>query len=138
MRYIVMITVGVLVLAGCRGAGETYSPEAAGVDMELSVAPNPPMVGNATLVITLTDVEGQTIDDATVRVRGDMDHAGMQPVLAEAATGDAGDYVVPFEWTMGGDWFVVVTATLPDGRTVEQQFDYSVEGEMDMSNSNDS
>jgi hypothetical protein len=54
----------------------------------------------------------------------------MKPVLAEVGDGEGGKYETPFEWTMGGDWIVTVTATLPDGRTAQQQFTYTVQGDM--------
>ncbi|MEM6528334.1 MAG: FixH family protein, partial [Chloroflexota bacterium] len=78
---------------------------------------------------TLRDSNGDPINDAQVNLRGDMNHAGMQPVLRDSSVGREGDYTVPFEWTMGGDWFVVVTAELPDGLTVEEEFDFTVAGD---------
>ncbi len=63
-----------------------------------------------------------------------MSHAGMKPVLANISEGESGVYAVPFEWTMGGDWFVAVTATLPDGRVATKRFDLSVGAGMDMDN----
>ena len=40
--------------------------------------------------------------------------------------GQNGLYSVPFEWTMGGDWVVQVTAKLKDGGTATQQFKFTV------------
>ena len=37
-----------------------------------------------------------------------------------------------FEWTMGGDWFVEVTATLANGETATERFEYTVSGETNM------
>ena len=55
-----------------------------------------------------------------------MSHAGMQPVLAEASGGADGVYQAQWVWTMSGDWFVTVTAVLPDGRTLVRRFDLAV------------
>ena len=89
-------------------------------------------------MVSLRDANGNPISDADIDIRGDMNHAGMEPVEADASTDVSGDYRIPFEWTMGGDWFVVVTATLPDGTVVEEQFNYTVGmsdgAEMDMDN----
>lgn len=134
-QWIPVLLTAMLVLAGCRGNVEVEPANALGIDMSVSVAPTPPQTGDATLVVTLREEDGTPIDGASLEIRGDMNHAGMQPVLREVSTSQDGDYRIPFEWTMGGDWFIVVTATLPDGRVVEQQFDYTVEageGEMDM------
>ncbi len=133
IRILLLVSI-VSVLVGCREQPQVIVPDEAGVRMDLSVAPNPPAVGDASLVISIEDQDGQPISDADIAIRGDMNHAGMEPVLREASGGREGDYTVPFEWTMGGDWFVVVTATLPDGRVVEKQFDYVVasDGTMQM------
>jgi hypothetical protein len=52
----------------------------------------------------------------------------MQPALASASAAAAGVYEAQWMWTMAGDWFVTVTATLPDGRTLVRRFDLTVAG----------
>ena len=103
-----------------------------GVEMTLSVNPEPPVVGQANLTITIQDSAGNPIQGAALDIKGDMSHAGMKPVLASTSDGDHGVYIVPFEWSMGGDWFVTVTATLPDGSMATQRFDLVVAGGMNM------
>ena len=115
-------------LAAC--ARQSQQPAAGDVEMTLAVRPDPPTVGDASLEITLTDGEGNPIDDARLNVKGDMSHAGMEPVLAEVEGGAGGVYQVPFRWTMGGDWFVTVDAVLADGTTVSRRFDLAVAGNM--------
>ncbi|MCS6845949.1 MAG: FixH family protein [Caldilineales bacterium] len=105
-------------------------PEAADqapdVAMTFAVSPDPPAVGWSTAVVTLADAHGQPIEAARVRLRGDMNHPGMQPVLAEAADAGGGQYAAQLGWTMAGDWFVIVTAELPDGRQAVRRFDLRV------------
>ncbi len=115
-------------VAAC--ARQSQQPSAGDVEMTLSVRPDPPAVGDATLEITLTDADGNPIEDARLDVKGDMSHAGMEPVLAEVEGGAGGVYQVPFKWTMGGDWFVTVDAVLADGTTISRRFDLSVAGGM--------
>jgi hypothetical protein len=55
-----------------------------------------------------------------------MNHAGMVPVLGSGQTDADGLVRVPFEWTMGGDWIVTITAALSDGTSASQTFDFSV------------
>lgn len=55
-----------------------------------------------------------------------MNHAGMQPVYSMAETHANEQYVVLFNWTMGGDWRLTVTVTLPDGTRAIRQFDVTV------------
>lgn len=133
MRYIIIITFVLLsvIVGGCRRSS-SQNESASDINMTLAVEPTAPVVGSATLRITLTDTNDEPINDASLEIRGDMTHAGMEPVLASVDAGQAGVYEVPFEWTMGGDWIVTVTATLADGRSVTREFDLTVSGGMDM------
>ena len=94
--------------------------------MTFAVDPDPALVGLTQAVVTLTGADGQPVTGARVTLKGDMSHAGMQPVLVDAAEASPGSYRSEFAWTMSGDWIVTVTATLPDGVVAEQQFDLSV------------
>ena len=133
MRFVIL-TILVLLsvfLGGCRRS-LSQNEAASDMNMSLAVEPDAPAVGSATLRITLTDTNGEPINDAVLEIRGDMSHAGMEPLLASAEAGQASVYEVPFEWTMAGDWIVTVTATLPDGRIATREFDLTVSGEMNM------
>jgi hypothetical protein len=52
-----------------------------------------------------------------------MSHAGMVPVLALARETTPGRYQAELELTMVGDWFMLVRADLPDGRSMERKID---------------
>jgi hypothetical protein len=119
------VLAGVSISSCSRSSAEQTT--ATEVQITLETDPKPPAVGSATLLITLKDANGSLIDRATLNVRGDMDHAGMQPAFGEAAQSVNGVYRVPFEWSMGGGWIVTVSAALPDGRKAEQQFTLFVE-----------
>ncbi len=98
-------------------------------DTQIVLAPGPDslVVGRITFDLTLWDAEGQPIDGADpVTLRGDMNHAGMRPVLARATGMGDGQYTTDFEWTMAGDWTVTVEATLPDGRVKRATFPFTV------------
>lgn len=120
-------------LAACGGRA-SQQPDRSTITIDLDATSTD--VGPTTLQIRVREAGGAAVEGATLDVRGDMNHAGMVPVLAEGITeNEAGVYSVPFEWTMGGVWIVTVTATLPDGETTAQQFNVSVGssgGEMDM------
>lgn len=126
--FVLLLLTLLIPMAAC--ARQSQQPAAGDVEMTLAVRPDPPTVGDATLEITLTDGEGNPIEDARLNVKGDMSHAGMEPVLAEVEGGPGGVYQVPFRWTMGGDWFVTVDAVLADGTTVSRRFDLAVAGNM--------
>ncbi|TVR23604.1 MAG: hypothetical protein EA396_02980 [Anaerolineaceae bacterium] len=113
--------IAVVVLAACRESSEAEST--VDLNIDLAVEPAPPAVGDAILTITVTDDSGDPVDNAAVSVRGDMNHAGMVPVLRDVNESVDGVYTVPFEWTMGGDWIVTVTVTLADGEVATRDFD---------------
>lgn len=116
----------VLLLVACRGPAADTSGD---VQLVLQVEPAPAQVGNATLVVTVTDDGDQPVDDAVVDVEGNMTHPGMVPVTARVEGGAQGIYRLPFTWSMGGDWVVTVTARLPDGRQTQADFPISVAGD---------
>lgn len=122
----------VLVLAACRQA-EPPPAESADLNIVLRVEPEPPATGPSTLYVTVTDGSGAAVEDAQVNARGDMSHAGMVPVTGEGEHVADGEYQVPFEWTMAGDWFVDVTVALSEDRSVQERFDLTVSGEGGMS-----
>jgi hypothetical protein len=118
-----------LAFIGCQRISQ-QPDSAADVNVALSVQPDPPGVGSSRLTITLTDAQGAPIEGARLQIKGDMTHAGMQPVLAEVEEGTGGRYEVPFEWTMGGDWILTVSAALPDGRSTTREFNLTINGDM--------
>lgn len=109
-----------LVVAGCsRGGSDT----AKDVKVDFSVNPDPPKVGSSTATLKLTDKEGNPVKGATLKLEGNMNHAGMKPVFADAKEVDPGKYEATLDLTMGGDWFVLVTGKLPDGRKLRRKLD---------------
>lgn len=104
---------GVL-LVGCRGEP---GPDDVPIDVEVQVAPTPPIVGPARLLLSIRDSVGAPVEGAEVFVEGTMDHPGMVPVGETASDEGEGRYVVPaFDFDMAGDWVLVVRIGLPDGR----------------------
>ena len=100
-------------------------------DLRLDIVefrPDPPAVGQATLLVRLSDQQGRPIEGATLSLRGDMTHAGMEPVLEDAEEVGEGLYRVTFEWTMAGDWVITVSGTIKDSRTIRREFQVNVPG----------
>lgn len=108
-----------LFLNGCRGAGETHADVSVAHEFE----PRPPRVGPALVTLRVTDASGRPLGGARVRLEANMSHAGMRPVFAEAGETEPGRYRAELEFTMAGDWVVLVRLDLPDGRKIERQFD---------------
>ena len=126
LRAVLIGLLLLLLLPSCRQ--QPASDEAADVQVVLTPGPDSLAVGPITFDLTLWDADGQPIDGAgPVTLRGDMNHAGMKPVLADATGTGGGQYTADFEWTMAGDWTVAVEATLPDGRVKRATFPFTVE-----------
>ena len=127
-NYFRIIVIGLLIiLVPACGRIQTGQEQDSEVSIELTVEPAQPAAGPAQLIITITDQNGQPIDNATLEIEGNMTHAGMVPVFAQTTGGENGRYTVPFEWTMGGDWSVTVEVSLEDGRTIFREFPVTVE-----------
>jgi len=128
-NYFRIIVIGLLIiLAPACGRIQTgQGQDSAEISIELTVEPAQPAVGPSQLIITLTDQTGQPIDNAALEIEGNMTHAGMVPVFAQATGGENGRYTVPFAWTMGGDWSVTVEVSLEDGRIISREFPVTVE-----------
>lgn len=86
------------------------------------VSPQPPRVGPVTITLRLAEPSGQPVSGARVKLEGNMSHAGMTPVFADAIETEPGRYSSTINLTMAGDWYFVVHMILPDGRQVERKF----------------
>ena len=92
--------------------------------VEHEISPQPPRVGPAVFNLRMTDAaSSKPLSGAHVRLEGNMTHAGMTPVFVEAKEAEPGRYRATFEFTMSGDWVVILHAALPDGRELERRFD---------------
>ena len=107
------------VVAACNNPTETTSV----VTIEHEITPQPVAVGPATLTLTLADASRQPVTGASITLEGNMSHAGMSPVFAEARETDPGRYQSSLDLTMAGDWTILIQITLADGQTLERQLD---------------
>jgi hypothetical protein len=108
----------VSVTSGCQRTSE------ANVTVDLRVEPSPPKVGKAQVTLDVRD-DGKPVEGATLKLEGNMAHAGMKPVFADAKEDKekAGRYRAELDFTMAGDWFVLVTGKLADGTPVKKKID---------------
>jgi hypothetical protein len=91
--------------------------------LAFEVSPLPARVGPTTITLKVTDVSGKPVTGASVRFEGNMSHAGMAPVFADARETEPGRYRAVMELSMAGDWYVLARVTLPDGRELSQQLE---------------
>ncbi|MBI2807134.1 MAG: FixH family protein [Planctomycetes bacterium] len=122
-RFLVFLAIApmtILVPSGCSKSSTDGAPD---VKVELRMSPDPPTVGQGTATVTLTDKDGGPLRGATLKLEGNMNHAGMKPVFADAKELDPGKYEASVNLTMGGDWFFLIDAVLADGRRLKRKID---------------
>ena len=116
---LVALCVWLALLQGCRQRADLPS------DLTLAheISPQPPRVGQVTIALRLADASGKPLTGALMKLEGNMSHAGMVPVFAEATETEPGRYRSTLELSMAGDWYVLVSVTLPDSRKFERQLE---------------
>lgn len=129
MRRIIFLILCLVLVAACRQ--ESTPAAEADLTIDLRVLPTDARVGEAEFLINISDADGRAVSPERVDVRGDMDHAGMQPVLRDDVQGSNGRYRLSFEWTMAGDWTVTVKLSFDDDSVLEETFDVSVSEAME-------
>ena len=107
-----------LVIACHKPAG-TFSA----VTIEHQITPQPVKVGPAIITLRLADATGNPMTGARITLEGNMSHAGMSPVFGEAKEAEPGRYQAPLEFTMPGDWIILIHITAAGGQKLERQFD---------------
>ena len=128
---VLLALLAALVLSACGPRGE----QTGALDVTVvSVSPDPATVGDAVITLEIHDADGNPVEDATIEVEGTMTHGGMKPVIVETESLGEGKYATQnFKFTIGGDWVLIVRATLADGSTAARQVDLKgVQGEMKM------
>ncbi len=126
LRLPTFLTIVLLVVVACRQ--QRITP--AEIQLELTVSDM--LVGETTLLVSVKDRDGNAIaNPGRLSVRGDMSHAGMVPVFAEADDANDGVFALPFTWTMGGDWIVEASLKLPNGDTAVESFTFEIRAKAD-------
>ncbi len=116
-----LLLVFVILLASCR------QQQLSSADVTLDMSASDKRVGETTLLVRVSDRDGKAVSNpGTLSIRGDMDHAGMAPVLARAESAVDGVFSVPFEWTMGGSWTVEASLTLPNGDVARETTNFEI------------
>ena len=110
-----------LLFVGCHP-----KPRAAAGTIQASVQfdPNPPTThGPVKLKIVLSDSNGNALPLSEFAVEGDMNHAGMSPVFAQLHETAPGEYSGEIQFTMGGDWFLLLSGQLPGNTHIVKKVD---------------
>lgn len=118
---LVALCVWLVIIQGVQGCRHRAGSD--DLILKHEISPQPVRVGQVTITLRLTDAAGTPVSGALLKLEGNMSHAGMAPVFAEAKETEAGHYRSTLELSMAGDWHVLVFVTLPDKRKFERQFE---------------
>jgi hypothetical protein len=106
----------------CCGLAVGCSRAATDVTVTWKIEPTPPVAGTATVVrVVLRRSNGSPVSGAKLQVQAHMSHAGMAPVTADAVEHGNGAYEASLQLSMAGDWALVLTGELADGRRITQE-----------------
>lgn len=111
---------GCMLMLGCRPSA---SDKGANLQATVSFTPNPPQVGRVTVKIELVDAVGQAVRLEWLEVEGNMNHAGMRPVFTTLEETGPGQFEGRIDFTMGGDWFLILSGETADGEAIRLKVD---------------
>lgn len=115
------VVAGLAFLAACRP-----KPDASAAATRIAVTFDParPAVGENHLTVTLTDAAGNPVRlTGKLEIEGNMNHAGMRPSFARLAEAAPGRYTGTLEFTMGGDWFLLLSGDLPNHTRLDRKIE---------------
>jgi hypothetical protein len=106
--------------SGCRPA---QTPQGIAARATVAFDPEPATVGVTGLTVTLTDDSGNPIRVNRLEVEGNMNHAGMRPAFAQLNEVEPGRYAGSIEFSMAGDWFLLLSGEVPGEGRLEVKVD---------------
>ncbi|HSO10834.1 MAG TPA: FixH family protein [Anaerolineales bacterium] len=112
MFFISMFVVLAAVLAACGSSAQPAAPVEVGSSSQVNIkaesSPNPAVVGDVELTLTITDGNGAPIEGATVDISADhtdMTGMGMSGLATEQGEGR---YSIHANFSMSGNWKLTV------------------------------
>jgi len=131
MRKLILVGLFVVLsglLAAC-GSSTTLTVGSAGksVNIKVESSPSPAIVGDAELIFTITDAQGNPIEGARVDVSADhTDMSGMS--MSGAATDQgAGKYSINASFSMSGNWKLTVYVRNDCGLDYKEDIEFKVQ-----------
>jgi len=109
-----MIFIGLLVtlsflLVACRSAPTPAGANSSKpVNITVETTPNPAMMGDIELVLTITDASGNPIEGATVDVTADHTDMSGMGMSGVATYQGGGKYSIKANFEMSGNWRIIV------------------------------
>ncbi|MGH9372256.1 MAG: FixH family protein [Vicinamibacterales bacterium] len=115
-----------MTLSACWSAGACQRPNPApDVTFEWTLAPERPVVGPAVLTLRVLDRDRRPLRAVDLRVEAHMSHPGMAPLLAATRERAIGVYDAELQFSMRGDWILLISGSLANGATLRHRIDVS-------------
>ena len=89
--------------------------------MQYEISPQPPKLGRVKVTLSFIDRHHVPLRGAHLKLEGDMSHPGMAPVFGDVAETKPGRYEGSLNFSMAGDWVMIVRGTLADGERLERE-----------------
>lgn len=115
---ILLVSTVCLIAAAC-----TRPVQARDLKFEWTLAPAPISVGSARLQLRVLDAAGRPVRGAQLQIEAQMSHPGMAPLVVVATERSEGLYEAELQFSMGGDWILVVEGSLSNGARVHHRID---------------
>jgi hypothetical protein len=113
-----------LVVTACLIAAACIQPaQARDLKFEWTLTPAPVSVGTARLHLRVRDAAGRPVRGAQLQIEAQMSHPGMMPLVVVATERSEGLYEAELQFSMGGDWILVVAGSLSNGARVHHRID---------------
>ena len=120
-KAIVLILVAVVAaVAAIRFIPLPSTPVQAHIEMKSN--PYPLTIGQASLFFSILDANGSAVEAQTFDVGVEMNHAATLSLYAPVTRTAGNTFVSPIIWSMYGEWYVRVQATLVDGTLLNDTF----------------
>ena len=129
LTCLALVAAGLLLAASMPGActRQPAAEDTSGVLVTTRLVPPQPTVGPATLTVNLSGGTAAILGGSTVEVVGHMTHPGMTPVVATVTPRGPDVYDAAVDFTMPGDWMLIATVRLRDGRRLESRLPVKVQ-----------
>lgn len=133
MRKTIFISMIVLLSTLLTACGAALTPavnndgvSAQQVNIAISTNPNPALMGDLELTLTITDANGEPIEGARVDVSAD--HTDMTGMSMNGAATDQGDgkYAINANFSMSGNWKLTIYVR-KDGLDYMEDIDFKIQ-----------
>jgi hypothetical protein len=115
-RVIARILAACCILAGCSRAGTE-------VTVTWTIDPPRPLAGVEIVVhLDVRNSDGTPATGVRMQCAAQMSHPGMAPIISPVVERSPGLYETRLHLSMAGDWVLVASGELPDGRNMTSSF----------------